>query len=158
NPSHYRRGWHCTSTIGTLGAAAASARVLRLDADATAHALALAASHASGLKANFGTMTKPFHAGLAARNGVQAAQLAARGFTASDAALDGTQGFVFAFDGERRDVLPFVTDLGRRWEISETGPSVKLYPSCAATHPMLDMLLDMKRRAGFGADDVEPIE
>src|SRR6185436_14762857 len=75
NPRHYQRGWHCTATIGTLGAAAAAARLLGLDARQAAHALAIAASEASGLKENFGTMVKPLHAGLAARNGVLAAQL-----------------------------------------------------------------------------------
>ena len=70
NPRHYQRGWHCTSTLGTIGAAAAASRLLGLDAAAAAHALAIAASAASGLKENFGTMVKPLHAGLAARNGV----------------------------------------------------------------------------------------
>ena len=76
NPRHYQRGWHCTSTLGTIGAAAAAARLLGLDATARGHALAIAASEASGLKENFGTMVKPLHAGLAARNGVLAARLA----------------------------------------------------------------------------------
>ena len=76
NPRHYQRGWHCTSTLGTIGAAAAASRLLGLDARPTGHALAIAASEASGLKENFGTMVKPLHAGLAARNGVLAAQLA----------------------------------------------------------------------------------
>src|SRR5205814_8303104 len=82
NPSHYGRGWHCTSTLGTIGAAAAASRLLGLDVDRTGHALAIAASEASGLKENFGTMVKPLHAGLAARNGVLAAQLARAGMTA----------------------------------------------------------------------------
>ena len=81
NPRHYQRGWHCTSTLGTIGAAAAAARLLGLDAAATGHALAIAASEASGLKENFGTMVKPLHAGLAARNGVVAALLAQAGMT-----------------------------------------------------------------------------
>src|SRR5436309_1748530 len=76
NPRHYQRGWHCTSTLGTMGAAAASSRLLGLTPDLTAHALAIAASEASGLKENFGTMVKPLHSALAARNGVLAALLA----------------------------------------------------------------------------------
>jgi 2-methylcitrate dehydratase PrpD len=158
NPSHYQRGWHCTSTIGALGAAAAAARAMRLDADRAAHALALAASHASGLKANFGTMTKPLHAGLAARGGVHAAMLAARGFTASDAALDGDQGFAVAFDGREKNLESSLARLGQRWELLEDGPNVKVYPSCAGTHPTIDALLDLRRRAGFSASDVESIE
>src|SRR5207244_10014372 len=87
NPRHYRRGWHCTSTLGTIGAAAACARLLGLDQTRVPSALAIAASCASGLKENFGTMVKPLHAGLAARNAVLAAELARAGMTASAAAI-----------------------------------------------------------------------
>ena len=146
NPRHYQRGWHCTSTIGTIGAAAAAARLLGLDAKAAGHALAIAASEASGLKENFGTMVKPLHAGLAARNGVLAAQLAAAGMTASAAAIDGPQGFLAAMDSAQPALDEIAADLGSRWEILDTGITVKLYPSCAGTHPALDALLDLKRR------------
>jgi len=158
NPRHYQRGWHCTSTLGTIGAAAAAARLLGLDVTATGHALAIAASEASGLKENFGTMVKPLHAGLAARNGVVAALLAQAGLTASRAAIDGPQGFLAAMDSEQPSLDAFAADLGTRWEIVDTGITVKLYPSCAGTHPTLDALLDLKRRERFGADEVEAIE
>ncbi len=79
NPEHYTRGWHATSTLGTLGCAAAAARLLRLDVTQTRHALAIAATHASGLKENFGSMTKPYHAGHAALSGIRSAQLAREG-------------------------------------------------------------------------------
>ena len=161
NPRHYHeRGWHCTSSIGTLGAAAAAARVLGLDAAATAHALGIAASSACGLKENIGTMVKPLHAGLAARNGVMAARLAKEGFTASEQAIDGPQGYLAAMDSERpaSALAEALADLDSRWEILDTGVTVKLYPSCAATHPPLDVLLDLKRRHGFTADDVEAID
>jgi 2-methylcitrate dehydratase PrpD len=158
NPRHYQRGWHCTSTLGTIGAAAAAARVLGLDAAATGHALAIAASEASGLKENFGTMVKPLHAGLAARSGVLAGLLAQAGMTASSAAIQGPQGFLKAMDGEQASLDAAAADLGRRWEIVDTGITVKLYPSCAGTHPTLDALLDLKRREGFRADQVEAIE
>ena len=102
NPRHYhQRGWHCTSSIGTLGAAAAAARVLGLDAHAVQHALGIAASSACGLKENIGSMVKPLHAGMAARNGVMAARLAQRGFTASPHAIDGPQGYLAAMDSEQ---------------------------------------------------------
>ena len=117
NPSHYRRGWHCTSTIGSVGAAAAAARILGLDVDSAMNSLAIAASQASGLKANFGTMTKPLHVGLAARNGVQAALLAGRGFTASERGR--RDGFFSAFDGERRIHRRF--ERSQRWAIVNTG-------------------------------------
>jgi 2-methylcitrate dehydratase PrpD len=158
NPRHYERGWHCTSTLGTVGTAAAASRVLRLDVVRAAHALAIAASAASGLKENFGTMVKPLHAGLAARSGLLAALLAKNGMTASEAAIDGSQGFLAAMDSRLPTVDDQVADLGSRWEIIDTGITVKLYPSCAATHPTLDALLALRRREGFAASDVDQVE
>ncbi|OGL12451.1 MAG: hypothetical protein A3I14_11495 [Candidatus Rokubacteria bacterium RIFCSPLOWO2_02_FULL_73_56] len=157
NPAHYTRGWHATSSIGTLGCAAAAARLLRLDVEQTRHALALAASHASGLKENFGSMTKPYHAGHAARSGVLAAQLAREGFTASATALEGRQGYAAAF-GAAHALDPACEALGRRWQILASGIAVKPYPSCALTHAAIDALLDLRARHGFGADDVAAIE
>ena len=160
NPRHYHsRGWHCTSSIGTLGAAAAASRVMGLTHEQAAHAVGIAASLACGLKENIGTMTKPLHAGMAARNGVTAALLARSGFTASEDALSGPQGYLAAMDSERgADALAqAVGDLGNRWEIDETGITVKLYPSCAATHPPLDALLDLVRAHGVAADDISAI-
>ena len=158
NPTHYERGWHGTATIGTIGAAAAAARVLGLDAEATARALAIAASEASGLKENFGTMVKPLQGGLAARNGVLAALLARDAFTASPRAIDGPQGFLVAMQSAGRDLSGSVDALGRRWEIVEGGITVKLYPSCAATHPTIDTLLDLRREAGIDPVRVEAVE
>ena len=158
NPRHYQRGWHCTSTLGALSAAAGASRLLGLDVTATAHALAIAASSASGLKENFGTMVKPLHAGLAARDGMLAALLAKDGLTASMKALDGPQGFLHAFDAESEDLTQQTSDLGARWEILDTGITVKLYPSCAGTHPSLDAILDLRAREGFPAGVVERVE
>ena len=120
--------------------------------------VAIAASEASGLKENFGTMVKPLHAGLAARNGVLAAQLAKSGMTASAAAIEGPQGFLAAMDSSQPSLAGVVADLGTRWEILDTGITVKLYPSCAGTHPALDALLDLKRRERFAGDEVEGVE
>jgi 2-methylcitrate dehydratase PrpD len=105
-------------------------------------------------------MVKPLHAGLAARNGVLAALLAQAGLTASAEAIAGAQGFLAAMSGER-DAAAFdqtVADLGARWEIVDTGITVKLYPSCAATHPMLDVLLDLRREHQFAGEDVDAID
>jgi 2-methylcitrate dehydratase PrpD len=159
NPRHYhQRGWHCTSSIGTLGAAAAAARVLGLDADATRHALGIAASSACGLKENMGSMVKPLHAGMAARNGVLAARMAQRGFTASPHAIDGPQGYLVAMDSEHASLDEAVADLGARWEIEDSGITVKLYPSCAATHPPLDALTGIVRRERVMPDQVAAID
>ena len=159
NPRHYHvRGWHATSSIGTVGAAAAAARVLGLDAAATRHALGIAASSACGLKENLGSMVKPLHAGLAARNGLMAAQLAQRGFVASARALDGPQGYLAVMDSEHPSLDGAVADLGRRWEILDTGVTVKLYPSCAATHPPLDVILGLARQHSLAPSTVAAID
>src|SRR5439155_2921107 len=119
NPRHYHeRGWHCTSSIGTLGAAAAAARLLKLDAAATVHALGIAASTACGLKENIGSMVKPLHAGMAARNGLIAARLAQSGFVASEHSIDGPQGYLVAMDSQKpaSALIDAIADLGSRWE------------------------------------------
>lgn len=158
NPTHYEQGWHATSTLGALGAAAAAARLLGQDAATTVRALAIAASEASGLKESFGTMVKPLQAGLAGRNGVLAALLARTGFTASDRALDGAQGLFVAMQGRARALGDAADGLGRDWEIVDGGITVKLHPSCAATHPTIDALLDLRAEHGFAAGEVEAVE
>ena len=158
NPAHYEQGWHCTSTIGAIGAAAAAARVMGLDAETTGRALSIAASEACGLKENFGTMVKPLQGGLAARNGVLAALLAREAFTASEHAIDGPQGFLVAMGSAGRDLPEAGAPLGRRWEIVEGGITVKLYPSCAATHPTIDTLIDLRREHGIDPAAVEAVE
>src|SRR5258705_6402663 len=103
-------------------------------------------------------MVKPLHAGMAARNGVVAALLAQAGMTASGAAIEGPQGFLAAMDSETPTLEPVAADLGTRWEIVDTGITVKLYPSCAGTHPTLDALLDLRREHAFTGADVDAIE
>ena len=157
NPGHYTRGWHATSTIGTLGCAAAASRLLGLDVNQTRHALGIAASMASGLKENFGSMTKPYHAGHAAQSGIRAAQLAREGLTASDAALEGRQGYVAAFSGA---TLPAdaLDRLGTRWELTASGIAVKPYPSCALTHSAIDALLELRARHRIDPAKVAAVE
>jgi 2-methylcitrate dehydratase PrpD len=157
NPGHYARGWHATASIGTLGCAAAVASVLRLDPVQTRHALGVAASLASGLKENFGSMTKPFHAGQAARNGVFAALVAREGLTASDSALDGRQGYAAAF-GQAPLPPDAFEGLGQRWQVLSSGIAVKPYPSCALSHSAIDALLELRARHALGADQVAEVE
>ena len=144
--AHYALGWHATSTLGTLGAAAACARLLRLDAGRTQMALGIAASLAAGLQQNFGTMTKPLHAGWAARNGVVAAELAARGLTADPHALEGDSGLLRAMTGGGAVDLDPLAALGDPYEITASGIGVKLYPCCYAIHRSLDAALDLRAR------------
>jgi 2-methylcitrate dehydratase PrpD len=161
NPRHYHeRGWHCTSSIGTLGAAAAAARLLTLDVPAAVHALGIAASMACGLKENIGSMVKPLHAGMAARNALTAARLAQSGFIASEQSIEGPQGYLVAMDSQKHPsaLVDVTVDLGSRWEILDTGITIKLYPSCAATHPPLDALLSLKRRHRLTAEDISAID
>jgi 2-methylcitrate dehydratase PrpD len=149
NPAHYKRGWHATSTFGSLAAAAACAQLLRLDEERMAVALAVAGSSASGLRANFGTMTKPLHAGLAARNGVLAAMLARAGWTANPTALEHPSGYFAAFRGEAQVPLPHPSSWGEELEIlSEYGLALKPFPSCGATHPGIEAALLLRAEIG----------
>jgi 2-methylcitrate dehydratase PrpD len=156
NPPHYERGWHATCTLGTLGAAAAAARLLGLDAIQVRTALAVAASQASGLKENFGTMTKPFHAGHAARSGVLAALLAREGWTASEQAIEGPQGFLRVL-GAGKIELDALDRLGAPWKILTSGVAVKPYPSCACTHSIIDGTLELRRAHGLRPEQVTEV-
>ncbi|MFQ5894826.1 MAG: MmgE/PrpD family protein [Nitrospinota bacterium] len=157
NPAHYERGWHATSTLGTLAAAAACARLAGLSIPATARALSLSASMASGVRQNFGTMTKPFHAGHAARCAVLAADLAGRGFTASAAALDGPVGF-FRLYGEGASPEALARSLDGPAEVLTPGAAIKLYPCCRSTHASLDALGELLERHPLAAEEVEEVE
>ena len=156
NPPHYEKGFHATGTLGAMGAAAAAARLLGLDGSQTRAALAVAASQASGLKENFGTMTKPFHAGAAARSGVLSALLAREGFTASEQALEGPQGYFAVLGAGKREEGALET-LGAPWKILKTGVAVKPYPSCACTHSIIDSALELRRTHGFTHEQVEQV-
>jgi 2-methylcitrate dehydratase PrpD len=148
NFHHYTKGWHPTATLGTFGAAAACARLMSLDAAATATALALAASFASGLKANFGTMAKPLHVGHCARNGLYAARLASLGFTANAASVfEHKQGFLDVFNGPgNHDAGRALASWAAPLDIVEPGIAIKQYPCCGSTHPAIDAMLELVRR------------
>jgi 2-methylcitrate dehydratase PrpD len=142
DPSHYVRGFHSTGTIGTFGAAASAAKLLKLTPQQTAHALGIAASMSSGIRVNFGSMTKPLHAGRAAENGLTAAELAERGFTAGDDGLDGEWGF-FQVTGGGADLTRIVPALGKPFSIVEPGVSFKPYPCGSLGHPTMDAMLKL---------------
>src|SRR5689334_12677123 len=139
---HHRKGWHPTGIFGPIGAAAACAVLRGLDADRATSAIALAASQSSGVMANFGTMTKPFHAGRSAHSGLIAARLAGVGFTASQDALEHPQGFLSAVSpaGEADRETP-AAGLGREWRIAKQRLGIKKYPACYCTHRALDAML-----------------
>ena len=139
--AHHDKGWHGTATIGIFGAVAACCTLLKYDTTITAQALSIATSLASGIRANFGTMTKPLHAGHAGRNATFAALAAKEGFTANALAFEVNQGFFDVFLG---------TNIARperaleKWydppEILDPGVCLKLYPSGAHTHPFIEMV------------------
>lgn len=129
-PDHYEAGWHATATLGTFGATAAAANLLGFDAETTARALNAAASMPAGLKRNFGSMLKPVHAGLAARSGVTAAQLASSGFTADGAAISGQQGFWDLYGGNETGEF----EIGGEFRLETDGIDTKAYPCCYFTH------------------------
>jgi 2-methylcitrate dehydratase PrpD len=153
-PDHYARGWHSTSTIGGLGAAAAAARLLGLDADGVAMAVAIAASSAAGLRNNFGTMVKPLHAGNAAFHGVAAAELAARGYTASKGIFDGERSYQEVYRNEETPTLSpdgFSLDT---LELVESGITFKRYTCCGAIHAALDATLELRAEHGLTPDKI----
>jgi 2-methylcitrate dehydratase PrpD len=158
NFTHYEKGWHPTSTLGTFGAAAACARLLGLPLDRFAAALAIAASMASGLKANFGTMTKPYHVGHCARNGLLAALLAAEGMTANAAALEDAQGFFNVYNGPGTfDADKLFSGFASPFDLVEPGVAFKQHPCCASTHPALDALIRIMRENNLSADRIKSI-
>jgi 2-methylcitrate dehydratase PrpD len=147
---HYQHGWHSTATIGVLGATAAAARLMHLDNEATRHALGIAASTASGSRQNFGSMTKPLHPGLAARDAVLAASLARNGFTADPDQLEGPLGYFAMYTGGV-DASAVVGALEGPWALIREGLNVKKYACCYNTHRTADAILGLTRE-----EDLEP--
>ena len=154
---HHSKGWHPTGIFGAIGAAAACASLRRLDAEQAAHAIALGASQSAGLMSNFGTMTKPFHAGRAAHAGVVSARLAGKGFTAALDALEHPQGFLAAVSPAGKMDLDAAIEAGRVWKLAKSGLSVKKYPLCFCTHRALDGMFDLLQVGKVDADQVRRV-
>jgi 2-methylcitrate dehydratase PrpD len=155
-PRHYQQGFHSTATCGAIGAAAGASRLLELDRETTRQALSLAASQAGGLRENFGTMTKPFHAGRAAESGVVAAELAALGFTASPVGLEADRGFFRAAGGGySADMID--GKLGNPWTFAFPGVSIKPHPSGSLTHPGMSVMLDLIQRHDLRPERVKRV-
>jgi len=156
---HYTKGWHPTATLGVFGSAAACAKILKLSEEKTATALAIAASLASGIKANFGTMTKPLHVGQCTRNGLFAALIARDGFTAGDRAFEHKQGFFNVFNGEGNyDAGKILPAWAKPLDIVKPGIAIKQYPCCGSTHSALDVMLGLVREHRPAADAIERID
>ena len=153
-PQHYVRGMHSSGTVGTFGAYATAAKLLGLKGDPLRSGFGIAASFAAGIRCNFGTMTKPLHVGRAAENGVTAALLAARGFTADPDALDGPWGF-YAVQGGGVSAAKVSQGFGKVWTITEPGVSIKPYPCGVLTHPTIDLMLKLVTGHDVKPDDIE---
>ena len=152
-------GWHPTGPLGALGACAAAAYLLKLDTHHTSMAISLAASQGAGLRQNFGTMTKPFHAGAASRAGVTAARLVQAGLTASTDGIEGRFGFLNAYSGGGGyDEAKVLDGLGRVSYLSDGGTELKKYPCCGSAHLALDVLLPMVEREHLDPSQVEGVE
>lgn len=171
NPAHRNRGWHATATVGAIGAAAACARLLKLNATQAANAVSLSTSMAAGFMSQFGTMTKPIHAGLAAKSGVIAASMARTGITAGRETLDGPTGMNRLMVGpdyeELRDAitkpehgqtLKFETEsIGEPLLILDNGLKVKRFANCGSAHRAMDALSLLKEEHGFSVNDVAKV-
>lgn len=157
---HYDKGWHPTATLGVFGAVAAASRLLHMSVEQTAVALGLAASFASGLKANFGTMTKPYHVGHGGRNGLMAAFMVREGFTANPGAFEHKQGFLDVFNGRGTyDTARMLGDWYAPFECDGAAePGLKPYPCCGSTHASINRMIHLSRTHDLKADMVEAIE
>lgn len=172
NPYHRSRGWHATGTLGAIGAAAAGARLLRLNSEQSAHAISISTSLAGGFMSQFGSDTKPLHAGLAAAGGVQAALFARAGISANEDTLDGPTGLRILMVGadanslaesmagtaEHGQTMRFdPTSVGVPLHIIEHGLKIKRFPNCGSLHRALDGLLALMEENHLQAEDIETV-
>lgn len=155
--NYHRKGWHPTAVFGMIAAAAATAVLHHLPAERAAAALAIAASHAGGLAANFGTMTKPYHAGRAARDGLVSTRLAAAGMTAGRDTLEQPQGFLNAFSPGSADI-DSPARVGTEWYLLRQGMCIKRYPTCYFMHRSFESTVKLLAGRRLGADDIAEIE
>jgi 2-methylcitrate dehydratase PrpD len=153
-PWHYAHGWHITSTCGVIGAAAAAARILKLDEAKTAAALGLAANQACGLIESLGTMAKSVSVGNAPRNGLFAALLAERGYTASAQTIEGPRGFAHVM-GHDPELSKITAGLGSAWESARN--TYKPYPCGIVLHPVIDALLGLRTAAKLDFESIRKV-
>jgi 2-methylcitrate dehydratase PrpD len=156
SPRHYQHGFHSTATCGTFASASAAGKLLGLGLDGLLRAMAIAASQAGGLRENFGTMTKPFHAGRASESGVVAAELARLGWTATDKILESPRGF-FQAHGGGYDLDAIDGKLGNPWTFHSPGVSIKPHPSGSLTHPGMTRMLELIRENDLRPEQVKRI-
>ena len=157
HPDHWVRGFHSSKTCGIFGAAVTTSKLMNLSSPQIKNAVGIAASMASGIMLNFGTMAKPLHVGQAGEGGVIAAQLASRGFEAHPEALGGNKGFFHAFAGGF-DPEEICGKLGKPFSIIEPGVSIKPYPCGVVGHPAMDAMLSLVVKNAIQPDDVDHVK
>lgn len=157
-PAHYERGWHSTSTIGAIGTAGGCARLLGATPDQVLAAMSAATSMAAGSKLQFGSMMKPIHAGLAAKNAVLAARFAMAGIGANDDPLAGDWGFAALTGAGDIGTETMIDGLGEALEIETSGLLAKRFPCCGAAHRSVDALEILQKEPGFSLDAIDRIE
>jgi 2-methylcitrate dehydratase PrpD len=155
---HYHRGFHGTGTLAIFSALGALAKRYHLDVPTTRMAFGIASSLASGLQRNFGTMTKPLHAGWASRSALAAVNLARSGFTAAPDVLEAPAGFFAAYGVEESRPEAAIKQLGNPWVIADPGLALKQFPCCYASHRGMDGVLQLRRRLGFNAATLARLE
>ncbi|MCH6470737.1 MmgE/PrpD family protein [Sinomonas terrae] len=155
---YHAKGWHPTSVFGVMAVAAAGAVLHRLQAERAAAAVAIAGSHAGGIFSNFGSMMKGYHAGMAARFGLEAARLAAAGMTAGPDAIENKQGFLMAFSTERTPDLTSDSRLGKEWYLPKHKIQFKLHPTCYFLHRSFNATVKMLEGRKIDPEDVESVE
>jgi 2-methylcitrate dehydratase PrpD len=157
-PMMHLKGWHPTGVIGSFAATATASRLLHLTEKQVIHAFGIAASQASGIVQNFGTMSKPLQAGNAARIGIISALLAKEGFTASECALDGDIGFFNTYFGPNHHLNEWFKDFSSKLVIECPGINIKRHASCALTHRSIDGVLQLQEMYGFDIENVESVQ
>ena len=157
NPNHYVKGFHSSGTFGTFGAVTTASKLLELNEEQYANALGIAVSLAAGIRVNFGTMTKPLHVGRAAENGVTAALLAQKGFTANKEAFDGPWGYI-QVAGQTGTPDPTLATFGEPFSIVDPGVSIKPYPSGVLTHPSMDAMKKIMLENNIGPNDIKHVK
>ncbi len=156
-PRHYEDGFHSTGTAGVFGSASAAAKLLHLDRERVLTTLGIAGSEAAGLRENFGTMTKPFHAGRSCESGIVAAEFSGLGWTATDVVLEAPRGFFHAAGGGY-DPNAIMGKLGKPWTFVNPGISIKPFPSGSLSHPGMTETLALIKEHNIKADQVEMVE
>lgn len=160
-PETSENGWHTTGAFYALGTAAAACQLLQLDKDHAVCCMALALSRSGGIRSNFGTQSKPYHAGMAAKAGLEAISLTLGGINSSPTALEGEDGFIQCYAGSplakiARDMVKPVL-FGSRWDIASRGYAFKKYPNCSGNHPACDAILNLLQEQPLAAEDIETI-